>query len=81
MGEKHAYDLLAALRPGLTPAECEDILIDGLSEIAAGRAPFGSRKDYPIDRSDVYARIREWRQKWPEQQEFDLIEQAGEDEG
>lgn len=79
LGEKHAYDLLAALRPGLTPAQCEEILIGGLTEIEAGRPPFIGR-DNPIDKSDVFARIREWRQKWPEQQEFE-IEQAGKDEG
>ena len=63
LGDKHAYDLLAALRPGLIPAECEDILSDGLREIEAGRAPFAG-KDYPIAASDVRERIREWRQKW-----------------
>ncbi len=80
LGDRHADDLLAALRPSLSLDERLDILEDGLKNIQDGRPP--CQDGYPIAPADVRERVREWRKKWPdmEQREFGLVDPVGEDE-
>ncbi len=82
LAARRADDILAALRPSLSGDERVEILEGGLAEIKAGRPPF--LPDFPIAAADVRERVREWRKKWSEfeQWEFDLVgSQVDEEEG